>query len=134
MLHYNYYPKCRFTIAHELGHYFLHGSQYENLPFDTPEEYEKWLLSEPRGVIEWFEKQGDWFAEQVLVPSEQLIKVCTDVVKRHEKALSNLTKVPDDFWSYASNEIADHFEVNPPVVEIRIRREKISLRIKTVDG
>jgi hypothetical protein len=60
--------------------------------------------------------------------------VCNQVVKGHEKALSNLKEVPDDFWSYASNEIATHFDVNPPVVEIRIRRENISLRIKTING
>jgi hypothetical protein len=59
--------------------------------------------------------------------------VCTQVVKRHETKLSELARVPDDFWSYASNEIATHFDVNPPVVEIRIRREKISLKIRTVN-
>ncbi len=129
----NFYPKCRFTIAHELGHYVLHQSCYNDLLFDSPEEYEKWLLAEQPEVIDWFEKQSDWFAEQLLVPTKPLIEVCTRVVKKHEKALSKLTRVPDDFWSYASNEIAAHFDVNPPVVEIRIRREKISLKIRTVN-
>ena len=129
----NYYPKCRFTIAHELGHYVLHERQYANLPFNAPDEYEKWLLAESPEAIDWFEKQSDWFAEQLLVPTQSLIEVCTQVVKRHETKLSELTRVPDDFWSYASNEIATNFDVNPPVVEIRIRREKISLKIKTLN-
>jgi hypothetical protein len=125
----NYYSKCRFTIAHELGHYLLHESCYNDLQFNSPEEYERWLLTEESDVIDWFEKHGDWFAEQLLVPRQPLVESCKRVVKKHEKALLKLKKVPDDFWSYASNEIATYFDVNPPVVEIRIRREKISLRI-----
>ena len=61
--------KYRFTLAHELGHYILHKSFYENLPpFRTSDEYIQWRLSIPREDITWFETHSDWFAEQVLVP------------------------------------------------------------------
>jgi hypothetical protein len=36
-----------------------------------------------------------------------------------------MTSIPDDIWSYISIEIAGYFDVNPPVVEIRIKKENI---------
>ncbi len=125
-----FYQKCRYTIAHELGHYLLHESCYRNLPFNYPDDYVKWKMSVPAEDIGWFETQGDWFAGQVLVPTNPLVEVCSEVVKKHKKALSKLPRVPDDFWSYAANEIATYFNVNPPVVEIRIKREKIASTIR----
>jgi hypothetical protein len=35
-----------------------------------------------------------------------------------------------EFWSYASNELAEPFEVNPIVVEIRIRHESFAEKFK----
>ena len=122
--------KYRFTLAHELGHYILHKSFYENLPgFKNPDEYIEWRLSIPHEDISWFETHGDWFAEQVLVPSSRLEDICNEVVNRHKDIFSKLKTIPDDVWSYISNEVARYFEVNPPVVEIRIKREKIPERI-----
>lgn len=125
--------KYRFTIAHELGHYILHKSLYKQLPpFEDSDEYIKWRLAIPNGDMTWFETHGDWFAEQVLVPSIRLEEICIEVVDKYRSKFSKLDSIPDDIWSYISNEVATHFEVNPPVVEIRIKREglpdKISLQ------
>jgi hypothetical protein len=35
----------------------------------------------------------------------------------------------DDVRLYISNEVATHFDVNPPVVEIRIKKENIPAKI-----
>ena len=122
--------KYRFTLAHELGHYILHKSFYQNLPtFKNPNEYIEWRLSIPHEDISWFETHGDWFAEQILVPSARLENVCNEVVARHRDTFSRMRTIPDDIWSYISNEVATYFEVNPPVVEIRIKREKIPERV-----
>lgn len=122
--------KYRYTLAHELGHYILHRSFFENLPkFEDPDQYIKWRLSVPHEDMTWFESHGDWFAEQVLVPSYRLESVCRKVVNKHKKTFSKLRSIPDDIWSYISNEVATYFEVNPPVVEIRIKRERIAERI-----
>lgn len=123
------HEKFRFTLTHELGHYILHRSIYENLTFETPDEYIAWSLSIPPEEMSWFETHGDWFAEQVLVPTSRLEEICIRVVEKHQDKLSKLTKIPEDFWSYASNEIAKDFEVNPPPVAIRIAREKLSQKI-----
>jgi hypothetical protein len=105
----NYEEKFRFTLAHELGHFFLHRSFYEDLPFRSPDEYVTWRKS---------------------IPTTQLQEVCCKVVAKHQDKFATFAKVPDGFWSYASNEVATYFEVNPPVVEIRIKKEKIPAKIK----
>jgi Zn-dependent peptidase ImmA (M78 family) len=127
----NYEEKYRFTLAHELAHFMLHGQCYEQLPFRSLAEYILWREAIPSEEISWFETHGDWFAEQVLVPTARLVETCEEVLRKHRDRLSRLTRIPDDFWSYASNEIAKYFEVNPPVVEIRIRRENIPAKMST---
>ena len=79
----------------------------------------------PAEEISWFETQGEWFAGQLLVPTKQLIAVCHTVVAKHQRVFKKLASIPDDIWSYISMEIADYFDVNPPVVEIRIKKENI---------
>jgi len=68
--------------------------------------------------MSWFETHGDWFAGHVLVPTNRLEKICLQVVGKYQKIFSKFETIPDDIWSYVSNEVATHFEVNPPVVEI----------------
>jgi Zn-dependent peptidase ImmA (M78 family) len=121
--------KYRYTLAHELGHYVLHKACYEDLPFRTPDEYVQWRLSQSQGDISLFETQGEWFAGQLLVPTVQLEKVCKTVVAKYQETFKKFVKMPDDVWSYISNEVATHFDVNPPVVEIRIKKENIPAKI-----
>jgi Zn-dependent peptidase ImmA (M78 family) len=52
----------RFTLAHELGHYFLHSNQGETQIIAT-------RLGSTR--IEW---EANWFAAQLLMPREPFIK------------------------------------------------------------
>ncbi len=129
----NYEAKCRFTLAHELGHYVLHRSFYEDLPFRSLDEYVMWRKSIPPEDISWFETHGDWFAGNILVPTTQLQEVCCKVVAKYQDKFATFVEVPDDFWSYVSNEVATYFEVNPPVVEIRIKKENIPAKI-TIGG
>jgi len=53
----------RFTVAHELGHYFLHSNQGETQIIAT-------RLGSTR--IEW---EANWFAAELLMPKEMFIKL-----------------------------------------------------------
>ncbi len=117
--------KYRYTLAHELGHYVLHKACYDDLTFQSIDDYKRWRISVPAEEISWFETQGEWFAGQLLVPTKQLIDVCHTVVAKHRHVFKKMTSLPDDIWSYISIEIAGYFDVNPPVVEIRIKKENI---------
>lgn len=54
-----YIDKFRYTLAHELGHFILHGSCYENTSFSSPIEYLQWIMSVDQEDLGWFETQAD---------------------------------------------------------------------------
>ena len=79
--------------------------------------------------ISWFETHGDWFAGHVLVPTNRLEEICLKVVSKYQDKFLKFKTIPDEIWSYISNEVATYFDVNPPVVEIRIKKENIPAKI-----
>lgn len=67
-----YEPRIKFSIAHEMGHYFLHRN-IRHLFEDTDEVLNKLFLS--TGI----EKEADQFASELLMPSNifvETIKTC----------------------------------------------------------
>lgn len=56
----------RFTIGHELGHYFLHSKQGE-IPLVAARK--------GSGRLEW---EANWFAAALLMPVEEFRQVCVD--------------------------------------------------------
>jgi Zn-dependent peptidase ImmA (M78 family) len=121
--------KYRFTLAHELGHYLLHENFYDDTSFESVAEFIQWKLSVPQVEIGWFETHADWFAEQILVPLNCLEASCLEVIDNYQHIFSKFKVIPDDFWSYISKEVARPFEVNPPVIELRIKRSGLADRI-----
>ena len=57
----------RFTIAHELGHYFLHSNQGKRA-----------IIAKRQGTgrIEW---EANWFAAALLMPAKEFRAVCKEV-------------------------------------------------------
>ncbi len=62
--HYTSPTRDRFTVGHELGHYFLHSDQGE-----------KPLIATRQGStrIEW---EANWFAAQLLMPKNRFSQIC----------------------------------------------------------
>jgi hypothetical protein len=126
----NFLEKYRFTLAHELGHLVIHKSLYEGLSFDSEQEYLEWLQARPQNELYWFETHADWFAGQLLVPTAQLQEQCVSLLESNRERFSGSKYLSSEFWSYASNELAEPFEVAPIVVEIRIQKENFSEKFK----
>ena len=75
--------RCRFSLAHELGHYFLHpdGMPEEGVTIDNPPSEESEIGTKGPGEVE-----ADLFAGELLVPLEML--------KAHRgKSIPELSKV-----------------------------------------
>ncbi len=126
----NYIEKYRFTLAHEVGHYVLHKSLYEGVIFKSEQEYFEFLQSIPQNELFWYETQGNWFAAQLLVPTPQLEKSCITLLESNCEQFSDGKQLSHEFWSYASNVLAEPFEVSPIVVEIRIDKENLIEKYK----
>ena len=65
-----------------------------------------------------------------LVPTSQLERFCIDLLESNHDQFLKGKHLSHEFWSYASNELAEPFEVNPIVVEIRIRQESFAEKFK----
>lgn len=85
-----------FTIAHELGHWFLHR--------DRVNEYQVLMRRPIGGEKSSIEKEANFFAASLLVPGDMLLEC-------RKKDMSN-------------SEIAKKFKVTKAVIELRIADEQ----------
>lgn len=96
-----YAPRLRFSLAHELGHMFLHS---EWINKNIPPGAEPWI-AHMSGINEttyiFLESQAHYFAGMLLVPAEELLPM--------------LSGTPPSIAT-----IARHFEVSAEVIARRI--------------
>jgi Zn-dependent peptidase ImmA (M78 family) len=91
----------RFTIAHELGHYFLHESQvYEHVDqrFSVA-----WRKTDPSGGVDWLEVEANRFAAELLIPTKFLTRDLDSLkeIDRHIVAvLANRYEVSKDAMKF----------------------------------
>jgi len=95
--------RCRFSVAHELGHARLHKEFLESMSFNSIIEWKKCYQSLEEKITDRIEKQASIFASFILMPTsklegelkkyfrenlytiskkEDLIKNCTDLITR----------------------------------------------------
>lgn len=67
-----YENRLRFSFAHEIGHYMLHGYIYETFEIDTPQEYLNFVMNFPENEYKSFEWQANEFAGSLLVHRTRL--------------------------------------------------------------
>jgi Zn-dependent peptidase ImmA (M78 family) len=68
----HYANRYRFTLAHELGHYILHGDYIRGLVIDTSEMWRDVVQNLSKLDYAMMEKQAHSFAGQILVPGDEL--------------------------------------------------------------
>jgi Zn-dependent peptidase ImmA (M78 family) len=119
----NFWEKYRFTLAHETGHYFMHEEVYVTPDFQSIEEQIKYFHSRDKYEVDWYDRQGQWFAGHVLVPSQQLEELCRNLVEPYQAQFGDEQLPSEGFKLFAATELAGVFQVNQPVIEIRIDRE-----------
>lgn len=130
---YNYFMKenksnpLRFALAHELGHYVLHRELYTKISFNSPKEWQDFIITLPESEYSSFECQANEFAGRFLVPREMLkakIDESMEEIKRFN-LIGYLKKYPDIVLSRISPPIRRYFGVSEDVIEKRIHREKL---------
>ncbi len=118
---YLFYPeKYRFTLAHEVGHLVLHGGFYADINGKNLDEYIEYIGCMGEETLDRFEVQSNLFAEQVLVPERELLRVTSEVIEQHAEELEKIGASNQVILPYISNFIAKVFEVSPAVIECSI--------------
>lgn len=120
-----YEKRLRFSFAHEIGHYVLHRSIYEELHFESPREYADFVLNMPESEHRKFEWQANEFAGRLLVPKnhlqEEILKI---YIKLKENSLLQiLAKEPEQVLESVAPTLAKPFLVSEDVIVKRVERE-----------
>ena len=71
-VYHNRLHRYRFTLAHELGHLWLHRDLYEAASFTSIDEWKAFIASIPDEDYGWYEWQANCFGGLVLVSRDQL--------------------------------------------------------------
>ena len=73
--------RIRFSLAHELGHYFLHKDFYSKIDFISVQDWKNFIIDIPEIEYRNFEWQANEFAGRLLVPHMELFTEVKNVVE-----------------------------------------------------
>lgn len=117
--------RLRFSLAHELGHYFLHKDVYSSLTLESIEDWKDFILNVPEAEYENFEWQANEFAGRFLVPYDKLklkVEESLEIIRRSD-LLEYLQQDPDAVLSRVSPFLRRTFGVSEQVIVLRVKRE-----------
>ncbi len=117
--------RLRFSIAHELGHFFLHRDHFEAAEIQTSEHLLEWLNLHDGKKYD-FEREANEFAGRILVPAD-VLRECFDrmLPKMDEQYGRHAWVTNAEIRSKAAELIAPRFGVHPIAIETRFDREGI---------
>ena len=120
-----YSNRMRFSLAHELGHYFIHKEIYAEIGFVSIDAWKEFIYELPEKEYRRCEWQANEFAGRLLVPHyilkpeiERLYKII-----REEKLTDYILQDPDAVLLRISPELRRVFGVSEEVIERRLERE-----------
>jgi hypothetical protein len=129
----NYKPnRYRFTLAHEIGHIFLHRHIFQQLDIDSIESWKQFMAEIDEKEYGSMEFQGYCFGGLVLVPPTNLEEAIRERLRDLVPYIQLCRKKEisrEDYLGYALDNlvtsIAPFFDVSTDVVDRRIRYDKL---------
>ncbi|SMC55314.1 protein of unknown function [Desulfocicer vacuolatum DSM 3385] len=119
--------RLRFSLAHELGHFFLHQDTYKKFGITDLNGWKSFMDRLSERQYSFFEFQANEFAGRALVPKEALateLKKCLVLLK--DNGLENLlVQDPSMTLNHISTALCKPFGVSHYVIERRIEREDL---------
>ncbi|MDR3615548.1 MAG: ImmA/IrrE family metallo-endopeptidase [Candidatus Obscuribacterales bacterium] len=122
--------RLRFTIAHEIGHFILHEKVYEQVQFQSVEEWANFIQTisdEDYNFLEWHCHE---FAGLLLVDGTLLKQKFEERVQQIRQKLKGtefekLTVLPEPVIETLAGEIGKDFGVSSQPIMKRLQREKL---------
>lgn len=111
--------RTRLTIAHEIGHFILHGQLFQDLKINSIEDLNSLAAKMTDDEHGWLEYQAYSFAGQVLVPKESLLKELKNKLGRIPSAESPEVFIP------VIQELLNTFQISGEVMLRRLQKEGI---------
>lgn len=122
--------RLRFTIAHEIGHYVLHGKVYEQVEFESVEGWANFIQSISDQDYNFLEWHCHEFAGLLLVDGALLKHKFEDRLQQIRQKLNGtefekLTVLPEPVIETLAGEIGKDFGVSSQPIVKRLQREKL---------
>jgi hypothetical protein len=117
--------RMRFSIAHEIGHYFLHCSIAGTLKFNSVEAWMRFYDGLSDDEYKWLEWQANEFAGRLLVPPPALKSILLqtwEALRNHEDQELIRSPAVKDF---IASKINRSFAVSADVIARRIGAEDL---------
>jgi Zn-dependent peptidase ImmA (M78 family) len=112
--------RYRFTLAHEIGHWYLHEDLYLAARYEGPNEFLRFRSELPADDLAWYEWQARQFAGLVLAPPEALrLKVQEAVAFAKRKGLDTVDLSNEAHRDFVAEWIGRRLEVSADVVRRR---------------
>lgn len=119
-----YRNRLRFSFAHEMGHYFLHGDVFRAIPRASVEEWIGFMRDMPEKEYSFIEYHANEFAGRFLVPFEPLKQSFESAISEAEAAGVPRDRLYEEsHLSYLANPLARYFDVSGDVIERRLIKE-----------
>lgn len=115
--------RLRFSLAHELGHYWLHKQLLSNQNFNSIDDWKKEIQN--MASYDRMEIQAKEFAGRLVVPLDRLI----GAIKEHRPRALEYAIEREDLKERLSERISRLFRVSPEVIETRFDRENLNFLI-----
>jgi hypothetical protein len=124
--------RVRFSVAHELGHLYLHKGIYGTVDFQSPEDWKDFFDKIPPEQYQKIEWQADEFAGQLLMPKTRVIQNLEETMEDAERE-GVISLGADAVLDWCAKAMHRDFGVSRSAMSTRIRRAKLWPHVKVQD-
>jgi len=124
-VYYHRPERYRFSLAHEVGHWYLHSDLWGELTFSTVTDWKNAVSQIPDKENAFLEWHANQFAGLILVPPCELQIVVDGEIEKLRAIGSSPSRFPmQQLTAAIAVPVARHFEVSTIVAERRIRDDQ----------
>ena len=121
-----YANRLRFSMAHELGHYVLHQTVFQQMPRGSVQEWIEFMRDMPEKEYSFLEYHAYEFAGRFLVPPEALRREFdAAILLAEQNGMPRSQLQGDAHLQYLAKPVSRKFEVSSSVIERRLTKEKL---------
>lgn len=121
-----YANRLRFSMAHELGHYVLHQTVFQQMPRGSIQEWIEFMRDMPEKEYSFLEYHAYEFAGRFLVPPEALRREFdAAILLAEQNGMPRSQLQGDAHLQYLAKPVSRKFEVSSSVIERRLSKEKL---------
>ena len=117
--------RYRFSVAHEIGHIFLHGGLYKNADYKTAEDFIEFRNTLDSRSEYWVDIHAHNFAGLVLVPRMELRREFEECLEMVRTEGLEPYEMPEPFFKTAKERLAKIFLVGKDTIKWRVKFDNL---------